>query len=103
MPQRTFLVTGASKGIGRAVSNQLAKAGHTVVGLARHADDRSFPGLLVTADLANEGATEAVLNELLTRYAFDGVVNNVARVNTDRLGQIKLDPLENSIAFNLRP
>ncbi|MGF6781707.1 SDR family oxidoreductase [Paraburkholderia sp. GAS334] len=103
MPQRTFLVTGASKGIGRAVSNQLAKAGHTVVGLARHADDRSFPGLLVTADLANEGATEAILNELLTRYAFDGVVNNVARVNTDRLGQINLDQLTSSIAFNLRP
>jgi 3-oxoacyl-[acyl-carrier protein] reductase len=103
MPQRTFLVTGASKGIGRAVSNHLAKAGHTVVGLARHADDRSFPGLLVTADLAHEEATEATLNQLFTRYSFDGVVNNVGHAHTDKIGQINLDQLTSSIAFNLRP
>ena len=30
---RTFLVTGASKGIGRAISHGLIRAGHHVVGL----------------------------------------------------------------------
>jgi NAD(P)-dependent dehydrogenase (short-subunit alcohol dehydrogenase family) len=47
MIPRTFLVTGASKGIGRALSNQLAEAGHQVVGIARDAGDPDFPGRLI--------------------------------------------------------
>ena len=43
MTKRTFLVTGASKGIGRALSARLADAGHHVVGIARGKDPR-FPG-----------------------------------------------------------
>ncbi len=42
MTKRTFLVTGASKGIDRALSDRLVKAGHCVVGLARN--DGDFPG-----------------------------------------------------------
>ena len=34
MVHRTFLVTGATKGIGLAVSERLAEAGHTIVGKA---------------------------------------------------------------------
>ena len=32
---RSFLITGASKGIGRALSTRLADASHHVIGLAR--------------------------------------------------------------------
>lgn len=35
MTQRAFLITGASKGIGRALSERLVRKGHRVVGLAR--------------------------------------------------------------------
>jgi 3-oxoacyl-[acyl-carrier protein] reductase len=54
---RTYLITGASRGIGRAVSERLARDGHRVVGIARHASDPGFPGTLVPADLGDREAT----------------------------------------------
>jgi 3-oxoacyl-[acyl-carrier protein] reductase len=59
---RTFLVTGASKGIGRALSHRLTRAGHRVVGIARRTED--FPGELVMADLAKRDETVAALDVL---------------------------------------
>ena len=96
---RTFLVTGASKGIGRAISHRLTRAGHHVVGLARHAQD--FPGELMTVDLAKREDTLAALEALTHRYSFDGVVNNVGLVRPQALGEIKLPDLEDVLALNL--
>jgi 3-oxoacyl-[acyl-carrier protein] reductase len=89
---RRFLITGASKGIGRALSHRLTRAGHHVVGLARHAQD--FPGELMTVDLAKREETVAALDALMQRYSFDGVVNNVGLVRPQALGEIKLPDLE---------
>ncbi|WP_206995808.1 SDR family oxidoreductase [Trinickia mobilis] len=103
MTQRTFLITGASKGIGRALSNRLAADGHHVVGLARGADDPTFPGTLVATDLSDRDATDHTLAALVERYAFDGVVNNVGFVRLARVGEIGLDDLEASFRHNLTP
>ena len=35
MTSRTVVITGASKGIGRALSDRLAAEGHQVIGMAR--------------------------------------------------------------------
>ncbi len=96
---RRFLVTGASKGIGRAISHRLTRAGHHVVGLARHAQD--FPGELITVDLAKREETLAALEGLTQRYSFDGVVNNVGLVRPQALGEIRLPDLEDVLALNL--
>ena len=102
MTKRTFLVTGASKGIGRALSDRLVNAGHTVVGLARHPDP-AFPGTLVPVDLGHRGATDAVIADLVTRYQFDGVVNNVGLVRPQRVGEIQLADLDEVLRVNLHP
>lgn len=99
MIKRTFLVTGASKGIGRALSERLVKAGHRVVGLARQA--AAFPGELVTVDLSWRGEAAAVLADLASRYAFDGVVNNVGLVRSQLIDDLTLDDLDEVLALNL--
>ncbi len=102
MTNRTFLVTGASKGIGLALAERLAAAGHRVVGLARGGASR-FPGELVSADLSDRHATARVLAELTVRHAFDGVVNNVGLVRPQRLGEIELGDMDDVFALNLHP
>lgn len=103
MHKRTFLVTGASKGIGRALSHRLADAGHHVVGVARNSEDPDFPGDLVAIDLSDRHATDKALQQLVTRYDFDGVVNNVGFIRLGHVGEIDLDELEQQLLHNLIP
>lgn len=103
MIRRTFLVTGASKGIGRALSEQLAQAGHQVIGIARHADDPDFPGKLFALDLADRAATQEAFGRLAKEHTFDGVVNNVGLVRPQPLGAIDLDALDAVLRLNLHP
>lgn len=103
MSSRTYLITGASKGIGRAVSERLAQDGHRVVGIARNASDPGFPGTLVPADLGDREATRRVLAELTSRFAFDGLVNNVAAVRPQHLGEIDLESFDETLRVNLHP
>lgn len=59
--KRVTLVTGASRGIGRAICERLAAQDHLIVGIARSAGDSAFPGELVAADLGDEQATRRAL------------------------------------------
>jgi NAD(P)-dependent dehydrogenase (short-subunit alcohol dehydrogenase family) len=99
---RTFLITGASKGIGFALAQRLAASGHHVVGLARGAVS-GFPGTLVSADLADTTATDTTLTRLSEEFRFDGVVNNVGLVRPQRLGEVELQALEEVLRVNLHP
>lgn len=100
MTRRTFLITGASKGIGRALSDKLAHAGHHVIGVARGADP-GFPGTLVSIDLSDRRATGEAFADLARDHAFDGVVNNVGLARLAPLGRIDLDDLDAMLRVNV--
>lgn len=98
--KRTFLITGASKGIGLALAYRLAEAGHEVVGIARGNQD-NFPGTLISADLANVQQTQETFERLNQRFAFDGIVNNVGLVKPQYLGEVDLASFEEVVRVNL--
>lgn len=101
MTMRTFLITGASKGIGLALAQALADAGHRVVGIARQVENIDFPGTLISVDLENRAATEQALATLTEQYAFDGLVNNVGLVRPQLLGEVNLNDFDAVMRVNL--
>lgn len=102
MTPRTYVITGATKGIGRALSERLVKAGHLVVGMARHSDP-TFPGELIEVDLASAAATAAAVSGLVSRERIDGVVNNVGLVRPQPLQTVTAQDLTEVLDLNIRP
>lgn len=96
------LVTGASRGIGRAVAEWLLDAGHTVIGLSRTAPDAAFRGRHLAVDLADRAATEAALAGLLAQTAVDHLVNNAGLDRQATLAEDAADALDAMVAVNLR-
>ncbi len=97
-----ILVTGATKGIGWAISRRLADLGCHVVGIARETEDVDFPGYLYGCDLADAGRTEDVLRVIRDKFPIDGIVNNVGLDGPQPLGQIDLATLYNVYDLNVR-
>jgi 3-oxoacyl-[acyl-carrier protein] reductase len=100
---RCFLVTGASRGIGRASAEHLVKAGHQVIGLAREAPKDNFPGEFVACDLTDAQETAAVLANLAGEHRILGVVNNVGLVKPAPVDKVELADLDAVMALNLHP
>ena len=101
MPKRRVLVTGASKGIGRAVVDRLAGSGYEVIGLARTAPS-DFPGQLHEVDLADRAATAETLEKIVDEGRVDAVVNTVGFARFGYIGSIDLDDLLTTYDMNVR-
>lgn len=102
MKNKCVLVTGATKGIGWAVSQHLADLGAHVVGLARNTQDIDFPGYLYACDFANAGESEEVLRMLREKYPVDAIVNNVGTVMPQSIGEVDFESLYQVFDLNVR-
>lgn len=102
MKNKCVLITGATRGIGWALTRKLADQGCHVVGIARNTADLDFPGYLYACDLLDAGRTEDVLHEIRDRFPVDAVVNNVGLVLPEPLGEISLASLYNVLDLNVR-
>ncbi|MCB1740973.1 MAG: SDR family oxidoreductase [Gammaproteobacteria bacterium] len=99
----TVLVTGATRGIGRATVDRLVARGVQVVGIARSAPaDGTFPGAFYSADLGDEASTAAALRAVLAEHSVDGLVNNAGLNYVERLDKVDLGHFREVIEVNLR-
>jgi NAD(P)-dependent dehydrogenase (short-subunit alcohol dehydrogenase family) len=96
------LITGASKGIGLATAQRIAKEGGTVIGIARSAEGVQFPGPFFKADLISESETAQVLEQITAQFEVDHLVNNAGKTTSSLLTQTTSKEFEEILQINMR-
>ena len=72
------LVTGGTKGIGKAIADKLAASGATVVVTARKAPEEKMEHHFMAADLTDSGVIAELTKKLIDKYGTpDILINNV--------------------------
>ena len=108
------LVTGATRGIGRAIAAALARAGADVIGTATTDDGAAAitaqlrasggRGEGVRLDVRDAATIESVLKDIETRHGSVGVlVNNAGIARDNLLVRMKEDDWDAIMATNLKP
>src|SRR5437762_3021414 len=108
---RVAIVTGASRGIGRAIAQQLARQGAVVIAAARGENARPVVEEIQTAggraeaialDVTESGAPARAVAEVLERHSrIDILVNNAGITRDQLLLRMKRDDWDAVLATNL--
>jgi NAD(P)-dependent dehydrogenase (short-subunit alcohol dehydrogenase family) len=97
-----IVITGASKGIGRAAADALVDGGWSVIGVARKSPGH-FPGTFIETDLADRHKTEALANDLVAHGRVLGIVNNVGITRHETVGAVDPEVFATVMDLNVRP
>ncbi|MDM0072664.1 SDR family oxidoreductase [Variovorax sp. J31P207] len=99
---RRVLVTGASRGIGRATMKRLRADGYRPVGLARTLPADAEAGEEYHAiDMADAASLRAILATLTRDEPFYGLVNNAAMSPVTSLEDCTLKDMDDAVRLNL--
>tara|TARA_B100000683_G_scaffold258001_1_gene280176 strand:- start:410 stop:1150 length:741 start_codon:yes stop_codon:yes gene_type:complete len=109
---RVALVTGATRGIGKAIAQELARAGHTVIGTATsdagaetitsHLSE--WGGTGIRLDVSDSEAVKAAISEITEEYGAPTILVNNAGITRDNLMmRMKDEEWADVIGTNLNP
>ncbi len=102
MDQRVTLVTGVSKGIGKAVAEDMTARGHHVVGMSRSRPADWFNGTFAAVDFADAAATAETLAQVVKEHRITGLVNNAGLSNAKRAEDVTLEDIDKVMGVNFR-
>lgn len=100
------LVTGGTKGIGKAIADRLSEAGANVIVTARnHPGDENLKHHFISADITNSSETDKLVKEISEKFGtIDILVNNMGGSNSPSGGFSALsdEDWESDLQLNLQ-
>lgn len=104
---RCALVTGASRGIGRAIARVLVDAGVVVYGTGRTPSSVAAMTELGVqgrvADVRDKGAAVAILDEIIERHGrLDCLINNAGLLSSTPAGALKAEQVDDLFDTNFK-
>ena len=105
--ERTALVTGGARGIGRAITERLAEGGWKVVATYNTGLDqarqlaRTHGVEIRQVDLADRAESLDFARRISEEFSFDGLVNNAGILEKEPLGEMTLDAWDRTFEVNV--
>ncbi len=110
---KTAIVTGASRGIGKAIALKLASLNYAMVVIGRSKNDLAAlkltieemgsPCLTLAVDLCQEETPEMIVRETMTRFGrMDVLVNNAGLAHSAQISETDIETWDNIFKVNAR-